>query len=100
MPPRLPTELISAIPAAAALRLRNIDGNAQNSGREASSENAIMQAGRSTHQVDPTHPIQATPTAAIIIAMPQAQRRSGERSEYQPTTIMPMAPTIAGMAVT
>jgi hypothetical protein len=100
IPPRLPMELISAMPVAAAVRLRNSDGNAQNSGRDASNENAMTQVGSSTHQVEPVSAIPATPAAATIIAIPQAHRRSAARSENQPTVTMPIAPTIAGMAVT
>src|ERR1700733_9963668 len=73
-PPRLPTELMSAIPAAAPLRLRNIDGSDQNVGRVASKKNAISEAGTSTHQLDPTQPTPATPTAAITKAAPHRSR--------------------------
>src|ERR1700722_18041769 len=99
-PPRLPTELMSAIPAAAPLRLRNIDGKDQNVGREASMKNAISEAGSSTHQLEPTHPTPATPTAAIKRTAPHKSRFSDERSQNQPAVSIPATPTAAGIAVT
>src|SRR5439155_6842919 len=98
-PPRLPTELINPIPAAAPSPRRKAVGSDQNGGVAlykpiapiASAASAT--SGASVNQLDPS------PTAASAAHAATTRRRSPARSEYAAITIIPTAANENGIAV-
>src|ERR1035437_6110026 len=83
-PPRLPTELINPILAAAAVPLRNTVGRDQNA--DGNAYNAIVaneKAAIATTRLFPAHWLRARPTPTIRMGTAACHRRSPVLSECQ-----------------
>src|SRR5258708_30359976 len=93
-PPRLPIELIQAMPAASAPPLRNIGGMAKNGPFEPYKPIAAIDIPTSAHQVPMVMPAMTSPTAENTQPINRIQRRSFMRSEMRPHTTMAMAPQV------
>src|ERR1700722_12041543 len=91
-PPRLPIELIQAMPAASPAPLRNIGGMAKNSPFEPEKPIAAIDIPTSAHQLPIVMPAIASPTVENTQPTNRFQRRSFMRSEIRPHVTMAMAP--------
>src|SRR5438045_889090 len=97
----LAVQLMKPTAAAAAELVRNADGNAQNAGRydtvpKPMSVNTKMRSafecGKRNHA--------ASPSAAVNCGTAKCHRRSRMRSEFHPSTNIPINPAINGIAPT
>src|SRR6267143_3656131 len=98
-PPMLAVQLMNPTAAAAAELVRNPEGNAQNDGRYAVVPNPISVNTTMSNAFEcgaKNHALSAT--AAVNCGMAKCQRRSRVRSEFQPSTSIPMRPATNGIA--
>src|SRR5579875_1500309 len=93
-PPRLPIELIQAMPAAAAGPVRNIVGLDQNGPLVPSHPAEAIVMPTIAHQVPTVSPATTRPALASTQVQNRVQRRSPIRSDSQPKNIMLTAPAI------
>src|ERR1700761_5243498 len=91
-PPRLPIELIQAMPDAAAVPVRIIEGNVQNGPLLPYRPIVAIDMPTKAHAVPIVLPAMTRPIAATTQAQNRFQRRSPMRSEIQPQTSMLIAP--------
>src|SRR5262245_24712604 len=99
-PPRLPTALMNAIPAAAPSSRRNAVGSDQNGGVNAYSPTAAIDSDAKRAAVgNAEDDATANPAAAKHADAAACQRRSPVRSECVATTTMPTAAIRNGTAV-
>jgi hypothetical protein len=98
-PARFPTELIQAIPAAAAVPERMAVGTLQK--QEVVARTPVRAMDRVTRIIHPGRPgraLRAKPRAAVRAERPTWRRRSLLRSEWRQTQTMPKAAQAHGMA--
>src|SRR4051794_8555432 len=93
-PPRLPIELIQAMPAASPAPLRNTGGIAKNGPFEPEKPIAEIDIPTSAQQVPMVMPAMTRPAAENRQPMNRFQRRSFMRSEIRPHVTMAMAPQV------
>ena len=99
-PARLPTELITAIPAAADAPRRNAVGNVQNNGTTARIPIvAHVSASIPTVSLPVIRPAIASPKAPNSAPTTRCQRRSFMRSEFCPYSTIVIAATPYGIAL-
>src|SRR5690349_14588980 len=95
----LAVQLMKPTAAAAADLVRNAEGNAQNAGKYDTVPNpisvnarmsSVFERGKINHRLKPS--------AAVSWGTAKCQRRSRVRSEFHPTTSMPINPAMNGIA--
>src|SRR5450756_2051462 len=92
-PARLPIELISAIPPAAAVPVRKTEDSDQKTGKAARMPVAPrLRANRASGALPSDSPVRARPTPPSRVAAAQWMRRSPVLSEWMPLAIMPIVP--------
>src|SRR6476646_3192506 len=98
-PPRLPIELIVAMPAAAAEPDRNIVGMAQSGGFAELIPTFTSVSAATTDTQDPADPASARPAAAAIQAATTCQVRSFVLSEWRAQRTIAITATVGGTAL-
>src|SRR6476659_8019858 len=98
-PPRLPMELIVAMPAAAAEPERNMVGMAQSGGFAELMPMLTSVSAATTDTHDPAVPASARPTAAAMQAATTCQVRSLVLSEWRAHRTIAITATVGGTAL-
>src|SRR5712664_210979 len=98
-PPRLPIELMVAIPAAAAEPDRNIVGILHRGGFAALMPMLTRVSAATTEITDVAEPASIRPTAAAMQAATTCQVRSPVRSEWRAQRTMATTATVGGTAL-
>src|SRR5207253_1343218 len=93
-PPRLPSELIQAIPEAAAVPVRNIVGIDQNGPLVPYNPAAAIDMPTTDHQLPIVRPAMISPTADSAQVQNSVHRRSPSRSDSQPQNTIATAPQL------
>src|ERR1700754_3071513 len=99
-PPRMPSELITAMPAAAALRPRYVGGIDQKSEPPPKMKNDATHSSVITMLTpEPANDVDASAITPMASVPPTCQRRSPKRSELRLIMSTPSAPKKYGTAV-